>query len=245
MGLLILAPLTFIALSTSYPQIGESPGPDCPPIGSHGAGRYLLLAALALIVVASLWRMALTAPRAPWLVGTCAALGLAGWLAPWDMSAIPGGWYAARAAVCELSAGPAALSYGGGCLTPVQMAQSGSMATVVGIPADLPFYAIQTLLLLAVLLVAIIAGRREEPGWLRALQIVGLTAGVLGLLSALPLEAIAAVVFLAPGAAIVGLGFLLLAVFAGRAGEEARMAGARRDAEGLVGAIFARSSEHA
>lgn len=218
LGILTLFPLLSSTLRTDFPQ-GNALGPSCPPIGARGPGFYALLPCLILLAVACLWRMALALPSAPWLLGMCAALGLLGFAAPWDLSFTPGLWLFAADATC------AAASFGaqGGYL---QACNSGAVRPMsqVELLAFLPAYAVQFLLLLLVLVIAILAARRRAPGWLRALQIVALAVGVLGLVSGGLIEGLISLLLLAPGASLVLLAFLLLAIFAGRAGEESQAA---------------------
>lgn len=218
LGLFFALPWIIGELPTDL--VSYAPVSSCGEIGTREPALTGLGLSLGLVIVVSRWRIAWRPPAAPWLLGTCAALGLLGFAAPWDLKLTPGAWYLASATNCLVAANgdgrqcvPTGLAAPG---APLVDTSAAFIRLVVAV--NLPFYLIQVALLLAVLVVALLAGRGRTAGWLRALQVISLVVGILGMLSGALPELISSLQALAAGASLVPLAFILLTLFALRAG---------------------------
>jgi hypothetical protein len=200
-------------LHINYVQPGNALYPVCT-IGGYESGLTLLFVGLVAVATASLWQTLATLPFAPWAQGIAAALGLFGFLVvPWDLSATPGVVDFGSAVDCVISHSNGLSQVNNPCIA------SGSMplsAINLAIPVGLFFYITQAGLLTIVLALALIALRQRSVGALRLLRGVSAFTGIACVLTELLLEILVAIQFISPGAAVVGLAFLLLAIVSGR-----------------------------
>jgi hypothetical protein len=199
--------------------------PACASIGGYRSGLTLLIVGLVAIAVASLWQTLAMLPGAPWPQLIAAALGLFGFFAvPWDLSATPGVvdfWNGATCTFSDMNAvflGQSTCIQFGTDLSPSQLVRHEM------IPTNMPFYINQIGLLAIVSVLALLALRWRTAGALRSLRAMSLFTGMVGVLTGLILEYSVAVELISPGAAVVGLAFLLLAIVGGRGWRRASVA---------------------